>query len=372
MNNDASTISEILDSVDIESYLDSEGIEYRSRPGRTGPQLNIKDCPVCGSSSWKVFLNADTGLGNCFAGDHPPGENFNKWRFIKAHSGSETNKAAVQHIKAYALAQGWRPPKVKSERVVNATTGWQPPVSLELPGKNGRNLPYLENRGIPAVYVRYFHLRYCPDGSKFVYQDGNETKTQDYSRRILIPIYDLQGRLVTFQGRDTTGTKEQKYLFPPGLEGSAFHLYNGYNVSNARRIIINEGAFDVIATKMAMDSDLQLRDVVPIGTFGKHLSSGGTNDQLAKMLTLRARGCEEVTMMWDGEIRATDDAITAGLMLASIGWKVRVAMLPPLKDPNELTGAEVRRAFYEAEALTMNSALKIKMKRRQMNASVGK
>jgi DNA primase len=71
--------------------------------------------------------------------------------------------------------------------------------------------------------------------------------------------------------------------------------------------------------------------------------------------------------MWDGEIRATDDAIDAGLRLRKLGLKVRVGMLPKDRDPNEVSASEVVKTFYEAVPLTMQSAVLIKDRRRKMN-----
>jgi DNA primase len=100
--------------------------------------------------------------------------------------------------------------------------------------------------------------------------------SKHYNRRVLIPIYDLDGKLVSFQGRDITGTAEKKYLFPPGYaRATGEHLYNGHNViGRPSDVVVGEGAFDVIAIKVAFDADPTLRDVVPVGTFGKHLSHG--------------------------------------------------------------------------------------------------
>ncbi len=77
-------IIEILEKIDIEAYLDREGIEYRGPYGSSGLQLNLKTCPVCGGDKWKVFLNAESGLGNCFSGSCDT--KFNKWKFIRAHT----------------------------------------------------------------------------------------------------------------------------------------------------------------------------------------------------------------------------------------------------------------------------------------------
>lgn len=362
------SIQEMLDAIDIEQYLDAEGVRYKRTTGSSGAQLNLKECPVCGNSKWKVYLNAGTGLGNCFGGDHPPGQNFSKWNFIKAHLGSPANGAVVAHIKQYALENGWRAARTSSVAVkAPDQAGWQMPASYALP-VNGTNLPYLENRGINGQIAQYFHMRICVRGHyRFRAQDG-DWGFQDYSRRVLLPVYDLDGTLVTFQGRDITGTQEPKYLFPPGLPGSGKFLYNGLNAIGTKRVVIGEGAFDVAALKIAFDQDPALRDVVPIGTFGKHLSKG-EDSQLGRMLELKARGIDDVTLMWDGEIQATLDAIDAAHHLLEAGFKVRIGMLPADKDPNEVPAAVVRDTYYSAMPFEGRvSGLRIATMRHQINS----
>ena len=360
-------LNELLERVDMMAYLDREGISYRETHGRSGQQLNVRECPTCGNSDWKVYLNVETGVGNCFGGSHPADERiFTKYRFIAAHLGKPHGGKVVEHIRMFAKEMGWRPARRTSAKVENAVATWALPQHVPLP-HNGQNIPYLENRGINAELAAYFHLGYCANGAYFRYMTEQGWAFQDYSRRILIPVYDLDGKVATFQGRDVSGTAEKKYLFPPGIDGSGVHLFNGLNVHDTKRIVVGEGAFDVAATKIALDADQDLRDVVPVGTFGKHLSSGSDNSQLAKFMTLQARGVEEITVMWDGEIQATDDAVEAGLMLASNGFRVRIAMLPKECDPNEVPAEVVRAAFYQATALSRRTAAEIRMKRRLMN-----
>ncbi len=80
-------------------------------------------------------------------------------------------------------------------------------------------------------------------------------------------------------------------------------------------------------------------------------------------MQLRTRGVKEVTIMWDGEVRATTDAIAAGVILKGIGLKVRIAMLPRDKDPNEVPASVVRQAFYQAKPLTGSSGMLMAMQR---------
>lgn len=354
------SLGEVLERLDIGAYLDREGIEYRETHGSSGAQYNLRECPCCGTAKWKVFLNVETGLGNCFSGSC--NAHFNKFTFIRAHSGLDNSKTAA-HIFQVAKEMGWRPPRKSTVAVTMSSKAIKLPYSLELP-INGRNLAYLENRGITLDIAKYFHLRFCMKGLLSYEDQYGNTKFQDFSKRIIIPVFDLDGQLVSFQARDITGTAEKKYLFPNGFASTGVHLFNGHNVHNTTRIVVGEGVFDVAATKIALDGDADLRDVVPVGTFGKHLSYGSEQSQLAKFIELQKRGVKEVTMMWDGELKATDDAIVAGEMLKGIGLNVKVAMLPAGKDPNEVPPEVVRAAFWKALPLTPANAVKIRMMRR--------
>lgn len=349
-------LQEALDQIDMESWLDREGIDYKVTRGSRGIQLNVKECPACGNSNWKVYLNAESGLGNCFSGDCET--KYNKWKFIKTFLGSSSTKDVIEHIKAVAAEQGWKP-KTRHTAAVRHTGELHLPESYALP-YGGRNLKYLENRGITAEVAQYFHLRFCHRGV-FEYGEGADKHTQDYSGRVIIPIYDLAGQLVSFQGRDVTDKSDRKYLFPPGYASTGSYLYNGQNAVGAERLVIGEGAFDVMAIRIAFDEDPALRDVVPVGTFGKHLSEGTEESQLGKLMQLKEQGLKEVTFMWDGEKRATQDAVKAALAVRRIGLVARIAFLPKNKDPNEVAPLVVRQAFWKAETLTPMTAAKIKV-----------
>lgn len=356
------SIVEVLERLDLELYLDREGVEYRRTRGSSGEQLNLKTCPVCGGSKWKVFLNAQTGLGNCFSGSCSGNKGFNKFSFIRAHTGLD-NKGTAMHIFNVSKEMGWQPRKKSEVAVELRSSELKLPHSLELP-INGKNLVYLSNRGIDIETAKYFHLRFCHKGLWKYLDDYGNRRYVDYSNRIIIPVFDLDGELTSFQGRDITGNAEKKYLFPNGFASTGTTLYNGHNVRNTERVLVGEGVFDVAAQKIALATDSALSDVVPIGTFGKHISCGSADSQAEKFRILQQRGVKEIVMMWDGEPKATDDAVDGGLMLRGMGFKVRIAMLPLGKDPNEVPPSEVLRAFYGAEPLDLTSATKIKMRRR--------
>ncbi|MBO6511882.1 MAG: hypothetical protein JJ979_25935 [Roseibium sp.] len=238
------------------------------------------------------------------------------------------------------------------------------PFSFPLPTKNGQNLLYLEKRGITGELASYFHLRCCLEGWwNFIDEDGKPSG-QKFDNRIIIPVFNLDGDLVTFQGRDLSGTSAKKYLFPKMLPGTGRYLYNGQNFGKAKRAVLGEGAFDVAAIKLAFDEDESLRDIAPMGTFGKHLSYGqddGT-DQLGALLELKRRGLEEVTIMWDGEWKALISALDACRQIQRIGLRSRVALLPAGKDPNEVPGHVVRQAFYKAHPYSAKTDVKFRLR----------
>jgi DNA primase len=354
-----SEFSEMLESIDPEYLLDHQGIDYRVTHGSRGTQLNLHECPFCGGSSWKVYMNAEEGLGNCFHGNC--GITFNLYQFIKEFTGATEFRQVVDFVKIVARDQGWRPKKKTNVAVEEQESGVVLPPCYEMPTEDGQNLQYLADRNISNDLTAYFHLKYCHKGMyRFQKPDGKEG-WQKYDERVIIPVYDLAGTLVTFQGRDLTGRAEKKYLFPSGLPGTARFLYNGHNAWKAKRVVAGEGAFDIMAIKRAFDPDIDLRDVVPIGTFGKHLSFGDKEglDQIGALRQLKGSGLQEITFMWDGEYKAYKAAIEACKLCWGVGLRTRMALLPQDCDPDEITPEEVRKAFYQAKPVTRLSAVSL-------------
>ncbi|CAO3459923.1 hypothetical protein [Azospirillum argentinense] len=341
------SLDELFDALDLEFLLEREGVNYKTTHGSSGEQHNLQECPCCGDRRWRVYVNAETGLGNCFV----CGEGLGKWKLTKLLSGLEGGEA-VGFLKEILKEQGWRPKKTITA-AVEVPAALHLPHSLPLP-IGEQNLVYLERRGIHTELAAYFHLRYCEEGWwNFTRPDGS-AGGQNFKDRVIIPVFDLDGRLVTFQGRDLTGSAERKYLFPAGLPGTGRFLLNGHNVLRARRVVMGEGFFDVAALKLAVDEDPGLRDIVPVGSFGKHLSYGDPegNDQLGRFHQLKGQGLREVIIAWDGEREALDAACAAALRLRGLGLSVRIALLPRDKDPNEVDGAVVRQAIWKAVEVT--------------------
>lgn len=350
------SFEEIRDQLDMETWFDHEGLAYKLTRGSSGPQINVKECPACGDRRWRVYLNADTGLGNCFVCN----KHFNKITFTQEATGFAWRELK-SHLVEVMKNQGWKPKRVAA---AVDDTAVKLPLSFALPTSEGQNLIYLEERGVDGELAQYFHLRFCEDAWWNFKKDDGSSAGQNFGNRILIPIYDLDGTLKTFQGRDVTGSSERKYLFPATLPGTGKFLYNGQNAVRARRIAVGEGVFDVIALKKALDEEIELRDVVPVGTFGKHLSFGALDgdDQLGRFLQLKTFGLEEVTMLWDGEKSALQSALSAAELLHRNGFQVRMGLLPEGADPNEVPAQVVREAFWKAQLYTPRLAIQWRLR----------
>lgn len=341
--------------------LDDQGLDYKETSGTSGDQLNIKVCPSCGNSRWKTYVNAERGYGNCFS----CGETFNLWTLTKAILGTEDKSEVAKYLGQLSDDTGFRQ-KRKEVEVLVEEVDVRLPTSLQLPTTDGQNLKYLEERGFDADLVRRFHLRFCMVGKHNVVAEEGESFTQDFSNRVLIPVYSLEGDLVTFQGRDVTGKSDKKYLFPAKLPSTGRFLFNGHvaYAKYAKKLLIGEGAFDVMAQQKVIDEfPDDFVGVVPVGTFGKKLSAAkpGQESQMTAIARLKKRGLQEVTVMWDGEQKALVSALEACAAISGLGLTAKVALLPKGKDPNEVLARDVRDSFVSAEPYSRSMHLRLKL-----------
>lgn len=354
-----SRIGELLDELDIESWLDAEGIRHKRTRGTSGLQLNVRECPCCGNSNWKVYLNAESGAGNCFVCDWK----FSKWGFIKESLGADS-RTTFQNIENFVQAQGWKSepssPKVQPKAALIL------PESIPIP-VNGRNLKYLAQRGISASMAERFGLRYSDSGVYWYRNAYGKMDFQDYSKRVIIPIYDIDGKLASFQGRDITGLAPKKYLFPPEYATTGSVLYNLHNVKDKQTLVIGEGVFDAFAIQAALDLDVRFKNYGAVASFGKKLAEA----QIATLRSLAAAGTlRSVVIMWDAEEKALDAAVDAALACKSVGILTRVAVLPAGCDPNEVTAEEVQGALWDSVTISPLEAIKLKIRAKALRPAV--
>lgn len=355
-------IEELLEDFDLEVFLDDNGIEYSVKHGNSGEQLNLKECPRCGGSGWKVFINRETGVGNCFHGSCVDDPWFNKLKFVSIYSGVSYGEA-LRSIRKFNEDLGWRPKeKTSSRKQVKEVdlSSLKLPESHELPTASGNNLKYLNQRGVTKEQTKKHGLRYCENGYH-EYDSAEGKKRQYFTGRVLVPIKDMKGNLVTFQGRDISGDAQRKYLMASGLPATGRYLYNSHNCVGNECITLCEGVFSVYGAEEAFRKHGVDSGVV--GTFGKSLSTNLDNDsQLSQILTLKREGLKKIVFMWDAEDNTIESARKEALALQKVtGLKCFVAELPDGEDPGSASHEEIVKAFEEAYEVNWRSMIKMRM-----------
>jgi DNA primase len=212
---------------------------------------------------------------------------------------------------------------------------------------------YLAKRALPENEWARFRLGYAPGGRTALkdyliakgakpaelVEAGLLIEPEDggapYDRfrdRIIFPIGDHRGRIVSFGGRAMDAEAKAKYLNGP--ETSVFHKgSNLYGQAEARRllhvggegapIVVVEGYMDVIACQRA-----EIAAVAPMGT-------ALTEEQMERLWRLHP----EPTLCFDADnagLRAASRAIDRALPHLKPGRSFRFALISGGKDPDDV------------------------------------
>ena len=224
-----------------------------------------------------------------------------------------------------------------------------------------RGLEYFHRRGLDDDTIQKFRLGYAPNnnglkaylGSQNIAEkDMNElgllTIPEDKTRRphdffrdrVMIPIFDKQGRVIAFGGR-IMGDGQPKYLNSP--ETPVFNkrrvLYNMNNARDkgfaARNLIVCEGYMDVIA----LDRYGFGYAVAPLGT-------ALTEEQIQEAWKITP----EPTLCFDGDgagIKAAIRSVDRALPILKAGYSLKYVFLPDKQDPDEFLQAHGHDAFQK-------------------------
>lgn len=271
---------------------------------------NVK-CPWCDDHSAHCNFSPDGRVKcwRCKAGSHIAGV---------ARLGGYTFAQAAQLVREYGGSEAVQAPR--HSRLVGKAS------SVTLPGSDRLrdfHVKYLEGRG------------FDPDELKFRYGirgTGPMERWQgiDFQLRIVIPIFDMDGNLVNFQGRDITGRQELRYKCCP-VEKAVLHhkhtLYGAHLWKHSDRVVVCEGVFD--QWRLGPGS---------VCTFGTSV----TREQI-----LLLSRWDEVVLAFDDEPDAQKHAREIAVELSSMG-KAIVQCRPDfglnadgsVRDPGDLTQDE--------------------------------
>ncbi len=231
---------------------------------------------------------------------------------------------------------------------------------LRLPD-GARGMEYFHRRGLDDEVIKKFRLGYAPNNNglkahlsaqNISEKDMNDlgllTIPEDESRkphdffrdRVMIPIFDKQGRVIAFGGR-IMGDGQPKYLNSP--ETPIFNkrriLYNMNNARDkgfaARNLIICEGYMDVIA----LDRYGFGYAVAPLGT-------ALTEEQIQEAWKVTP----EPILCFDGDnagIKAAIRSVDRALPILKAGYSLKYVFLPDRQDPDEFLQAHGQEAFQK-------------------------
>lgn len=271
--------NEVLKQVAIKDVLEGYGMDI-SR-GKT-------KCVFHNDNNPSMMINEKKNIVKCFA----CGVGGNPITFVKKyekeinHRNISTNEAIVMLVDKFNLNLDVS--KLKNKRIdyqykTNARTYNREEKNLlevnEYLSKlfsynlfhpsNKEALDYLHNRGLPEDIIKEMNLGFCIKGQLSSVKDNSNSKLnrkdlqklgflkdngiETFQDRIMFPIKDEKGNIVTFAGR-TMKDEKPKYLHTG--ETSIFHkselLYNFSDVKNLSyddEILIVEGYMDVISAK---------------------------------------------------------------------------------------------------------------------------
>lgn len=275
--------------IDFAALLDHLRIPYWTA-GKNVPKdcINIQcPCPGCTDHSNHYYMNTITGSGRC-------------WKCGGTYPAQAIAWAA--HISVYDA----------KKLIQRFTTGGTLPArkevkyatSLDIPGGplHEMHRQYLLNRGLdPDYLVKQYSIKGTMLGVRW--------QGKDYSLRIIIPVKDPEGRVVSFQGRDITGDDRRvRYEACPKDKALANYKHMLYGADLAWRndsVVVVEGVFD--AWKLGPGV---------VASFG----TGMTKEQL-----LMLSHWKHVTFFFDPESEAQRHAEEYARDVAMYGSDVEIA-----------------------------------------------
>jgi len=252
------------------SFIDYLETNLTTSRASGGSQVVIHDdCPFCGASGGRIYVDVKKGLGI----DHKCGQGFSAIKFIMAHEG-------VNYAKAVKLLGGEGDRYVSEPEDPKERPKWWP----ETIPLTGEATAYMQGRGFSLDFCRKMGLLYCPSNTK-----DEEGKTHWTAGRVIIPISNAAGEYIGWQGRDITGNSRIKYLIQPGFDARE-SLYNINRVTPGKPVLVVEGVMDAWGWIRAGVENV-------VATWGKKISR-------KQVEMLAALPPSAVLVAWDGDASA--------------------------------------------------------------------
>jgi len=293
---------------------------FKTTPPEVGDHIVIPECAFCGENRrYKVYYNMRKDKGDCKV----CGEYFNAIKYVMTHED-------IGYKQALELLREYNSHDTITFTPISKVVEEQEDKKVILPfGELAFDHPYLVKRGISNYLVKKHNLI--------------DVKTGRFSGRIVIPIYDINGQLITYQGRDYLGTQTPKYLFPPNFNVKTT-LYNFNNlVGKTNYVILTEGVFDCFGWERC--------NLNSVSSFGKSIS-------YEQMMLLHNNDVDTLYIAWD--LDAIPQIISLYKKFSHLFKNIYYIFMP--KDSDELTSEELHDMFTNACIYDNNSLLLLSLK----------
>jgi len=219
---------------------------------------------------------------------------------------------------------------------------------------------YLKNRGIDQSAIETFRLGFAPrsgliealkrfghspeeiiESGMARISDRDQSRYEMFRHRLMFPITDNRGQVIAFGARALTDDQQPKYL--NSAESPIFqkkHVLYGMDLARVAvrqglPLVVAEGYMDVIAIHQSGVAAA----VAPLGT--------ALTEEQIKLLW---RMDDQPILCFDGDVAGKSAALKAlirSLPLLEPGKTLRLALLPPGIDPDDLIKSQGREAFAQ-------------------------
>jgi len=298
-------------------------------PGRSslsgnGKEFNVP-CPFHDDRKAKkhAYINIKTGMWICFRCDEHGGfVRFARKALasrpdLKLHDyvifdGEGEAGASLLHLSMPVLA--------KTPKIQPLPAGYLP-VWLEAPGyeeARKKALAYLDSRGVSVITAHAYEIGFATIGQ--------------LRGRVIVPVRAVDSRLVGWVARDLTGEQFLKILSSSNeVESIKNHIFGLDKAQYFSEIVVVEGVFDAMRHGP---------------NFVALLGKNPTAQQIAVLLTMRAKGITKMTVLLDADASLAAKFL-AGRLVAHIP-EVYVATLLRSKDPGEAPDEEITEVIENA------------------------
>ena len=268
------------------------------------------DCPVCsydikgldtGDGKGNLEVNYIRGVYKCWSCAETHETHGSLYKLIKKYG-------LPKHLKRYELLRpddqefGGPAPKKDVKLPKEFIPILQASAGLKLTHHYRQAMNYLKSRNIGEDLIRKYNIGFCYDGP--------------YANRIVIPSYDINGKVNYFIARSYLSRTKMKYKNPDVQKETI--IWNEHLLEWDKKIYLVEGVFDSIF----------LPNSIPM--LGKYIS-----DLLFKKIYETAK---DVTIILDGDAWDDTERLYHKINCCKLMGKISVDRLPKDKDIADLQG----------------------------------